>query len=76
MRHLCKWTTLAEHQWTTNGRQLTDLSSDSVPPSPPKCKSLVLGSSWQATANCLQSVRSLDSSQALLIGDKRERKLS
>ena len=23
MRHLCKWTTLAEHQWTSNVRQLT-----------------------------------------------------
>ena len=23
MRHLCEWTTLAEHQWTSNGRQLT-----------------------------------------------------
>lgn len=25
MRHLCKWTTLAEHQWTSNVRQLTSL---------------------------------------------------
>jgi hypothetical protein len=27
MRHLCKWTTLAEHQWTSNVRQLTNEGS-------------------------------------------------